>query len=99
MEKKGIVLLNYEDKSRKLNYVTKEDGKVVVITSGKSNKVAYMKANKKVTLVFGTEVVAATPTIITEQEKVKADFEFMSANNNNHFKAYNDMFVAVEFSL
>ncbi len=99
METKGILHLNYEDKSRTLNYVQKPNGKIVVITSGKSHKVAYMKNNHDVELVFGEEVIKAEPTIIEDPKVVQANFNFMTEHNNNHFKAYHDMFVTVEFSL
>lgn len=99
METKGILHLNYEDKSRKLNYVQKSDGKIVVITSGKSNKVAYLKEHDNTELAIGDEVFKARPVIIENPKIVQANFDFMTANNNNHFKAYNDIFVTVEFSL
>ncbi len=99
MESKGILKLNYEDKSRNLNYVTKPDGKLVIITSGKSNKIAYMKAHGEVELLIDGQVVKATPSIIEDKESIQSNFDFMTANENNHFKAYNDIFVSVEFSL
>ncbi|QWB95255.1 hypothetical protein KHQ89_04595 [Mycoplasmatota bacterium] len=70
MNKKGILLLNYDDKQRKLNFATDNDNKLVVITSGKSNKVAYMKENDSVELQFGEEVVNAKPELITMKQKL-----------------------------
>jgi nitroimidazol reductase NimA-like FMN-containing flavoprotein (pyridoxamine 5'-phosphate oxidase superfamily) len=99
MNKKGILVLNYQDKQRKLNFATDADNKLVVITSGRSNKVAFMKENDSVSLQFGEEVVTAKPEIITNQDEVKALFDFMTSEDNNHFKAYNDIFVAVKFSV
>jgi len=99
MNKKGILLLNYDNKQRKLNFATDDDNKLVVITSGRSNKVAYMKENDSVELQFGEEVVSAKPELITDEAEVKQLFEFMTAQDNNHFKAYNDIFIAVKFSL
>ena len=99
MKQKGILHLNYEDKSRNLNYVINDEGKVVVITSGKSNKIAYMKTHDEVELVIDNEVVKAKPNIIEDKEVVKNNFEFMTQHDNNHFKAYNDIFVSVEFRI
>lgn len=99
MIKKGILLLNYEDKSRKLNYAVKPDGKIVVITSGKSNKVAYMKAHQEVELEIDNVLVKATPSVIEDDHVIKSNFDFLTHLENNHFDAYNDIFVTVEFSL
>ncbi len=98
MNTKGILLLNYLDKQRKLNYVTK-DGKLISITSGKSNKVAYMKEHDSVELQFGAEVVKATPEIVTDRDTINELFDYMTAEDNNHFKANNDIFVAVKFNV
>lgn len=98
MNKKGILLLNYLDKKRKMNYVTKDD-QLLVITMGTSNKVAYMKENKTVDLQFGEEVVKAKPEIISNQADVKAYFEFMNEEDNNHFRSYNENFVAVKLEV
>ncbi len=99
MASKGILKLNYEDKSRNLNYVKKPDGKIVVITSGRSNKVAYMKEHDLVELNIDDQIVQATPIIIENVDQVKENFDYMTTHENNHFKAFNDVFVSVEFSL
>ena len=98
MSEKGILLLNYLDKKRKMNYVT-VDGKLLMITMGTSNKVAFMNENDKVELQFGEEKVLAKPEIITEEKEVKDLFEVMNAKGNNHFKAFNEKFVAVKLEL
>ncbi len=98
MNKKGIMKLNYLDKSRNLNYVTYE-GKLLSITSGKSNKIAYMKAHDEVELQFGKEIVKATPLIVTDSNEIKKLFDFMTAEDNNHFNKFVDIFVAVKFEL
>ncbi|MFA6801179.1 MAG: hypothetical protein WCR19_03625 [Acholeplasmataceae bacterium] len=98
MNNKGILVLNYLDKQRKLNYVTYE-GDLLVITSGQSNKVAYMKDHDQVELQFGEEIVKAKPHIISNPKEVQKLFDVMNAEDNNHFKAFNDMFVAIKFSL
>jgi len=98
MSEKGILLLNYLDKQRKMNYVT-VDGKLLMITMGTSNKVAYMKENDKVELQFGEEKVLAKPEIINDAKEVKDLFEVMNAKGNNHFKAFNERFVAVKFEV
>ncbi len=99
MKTKGILKLNYSEYSRNLNYIKKPDGKILVITSGKSNKVAYLKVNDSVQLAFGNDIVNASPTIIEDPKEVQERFMLMTENHNNHFNEYKDQFVAVEFKL
>ena len=99
MRSKGILKLNYNDRSRNLNYITKPNGNILIITSGNSDKIAYMKAYDSVQLAFGKEVVSARPMIIEDAKEVQARFDLMTENDNNHFSDYKDHFVAVEFKL
>ncbi len=98
MNQKGIMKLNYLDKSRNLNYCKKDDY-LVSITSGKSNKVAYMKDHDEVELQFGNEFVKATPEIITDPQEIKSLFDYMTSEDNNHFVKFLDIFVALKFRI
>ncbi|MGE4321338.1 MAG: hypothetical protein AB7E61_07825 [Acholeplasmataceae bacterium] len=98
MNPKGIMLLHYKDKQRKLNFVTHE-GALLAITHGDSNKVAFMNENDQVNLQFGKDIVSATPEIISNPKEVQELYEFMESEDNNHYPKYQDDFVAVKFHL
>ncbi|TNF07087.1 MAG: hypothetical protein EP317_05485 [Bacillota bacterium] len=99
MKDKGIILLHYEEKHRKMNYVVRY-GKVCVITSKQSNKVNYIKKHQSAVIEFENgEMHTVIPTIIQKEEHVKDLFNYMTDLENNHFKMYQDEFLAIEFNL
>lgn len=99
MKDKGIILLHYEEKHRKLNYVVRY-GKVCVITSKNSNKVNYIKKHQSVVIEFENgEMHTVSPQVIQQEEQVKDIFDYMTNVENNHFKTYQESFLAIEFNL
>ena len=99
MKDKGILLLHYEDKHRKLNYVIR-DGKICVITSKSSNKLKYIEKHQTVVIEFEDgKMHTVSPEIIDHDEDVKDLFDYMTDLENNHFNKYLDIFIGVAFNL
>lgn len=98
MGKQAILVLDYGENQRKLNYIIKND-KYYVITTGASNKVASIKNQNEVKLDVENQVLKAKANVISNETVVKSVFDEMTAQNNNHFKTYSTSLVVVEFSL
>lgn len=98
MDKQQILELNYGINQRKLNYIVK-NGKYYAITAGISKKVSSIKDNNKVSLLINDLKINAVATIINDQVIVKDLFDEMTSLENNHFKTYNEVFVALEFTI
>lgn len=99
MKDKGILFLHYEDKHRKMNYVIR-NGNVCVITSKASNKVNYIKKHQSVVIEFEDgHMHTVTPQLMDSDNQVKDLFDYMTDLENNHFKAFQDTFLGIEFNL
>lgn len=94
----NVMILDYGLNKRKVNYI-KKDGKIYAITSGQSNKVKQMLVNNEVKLLVDNNELQAKATIIEDKDTVKAIFEDFNTVGNNHFEQFNDVFVAIEFTI